>query len=117
MEAKRFFFQFNTEITHLKSEENIIADALSRVNVIQMPTILDPETIEKEQNKEEELKDVLNKSIKLQRLKMDPHWQTAIYCDTSTGSIRPYIPFDNVHGWSYRRGRTTTRLIKVFLYC
>ena len=43
----------------------------------------------------------------------------SLYCDTSTGTIRPYVPkslrkeiFDVIHGLSHPSGRTTSKLIK-----
>ena len=87
-----------------------------------MPTTLNAETIHEAQCEDEELAQLReNSSLNLQRLKIEDH---AIYCDISSGSVRPYIPlslrrqaFDTIHGLSHPSGRATTRkLIEKFIW-
>jgi cleavage and polyadenylation specificity factor subunit 1 len=72
---------------------NSCADALSRLCQINMPATLEAQEPQEEQENDSELKDLLdegNASLKLQKLSIDA--TTSIYCDTSSGYIRPYIP-------------------------
>lgn len=115
-----FISQFNMEIIYLKGEDNVVADALSRIGAINMPTVLTSERIQQEQRNDDELPNLLNannKMTKLQRLAINN--DVSIYCDISTGVVRPYIPetlrkeaFDTVHGLSHPSGRTIARLLQ-----
>lgn len=83
-----------------------------------MPMVLSAQEIRKEQNYDDELPEILKKSsLNLQNLAVKG--KTKVYCDISTGIVRPYIPkslrrtaFDIIHGLSHPSGRSTTRLLK-----
>lgn len=114
-----YISQFSTEILHVAGSENIVADALSRLNQIGMPTILDSKAIAKAQEKDDELQDILkgNSSLKLQKLHINE--DTSLYCDVATGHIRPYIPstlrrrvFNSVNVLSHPSGRSTSQQLK-----
>ena len=109
-----FISQFSTEITHVKGQDNVVADALSRINAIDMPTTLSLERIQEEQQQDQELKQILNGTTSLHLQKLTTQPGVSIYCDISTGTIRPYIPqalrftaFNTVHGSSHSSGRVT----------
>ena len=112
-----YISQFCTEIVHINGEENAVADALSRVNTISMPTTLDSETIREAQENDDELENLQQTStLNLQQLKIDG---SKILCDISTGLLRPYLPkplrrtaFDVVHGLAHPSGRTTSKALK-----
>ena len=75
----------------VKGEDNVVADALSRINAIHMPSTLSVETIQAEQQQDDELKDLIQKSsLQLQRIAIELDMK--IYCDIFTGYVRPYIP-------------------------
>lgn len=117
-----FISQFSTDIMYVKGENNIVADALSRINSINsinMPTPLDSRTIQQQQELDEELTDLIekNSSLKLQKLTIEP--DVSIYCDIATGVVRPYIPgplrkqaFDSVHGLAHPNGKITSHHLK-----
>ena len=62
-----FISQFTTEIFHIKGSENILADRLSRINVITMPNPIDyREIIARPQQIDSELQTLINNSESLQ---------------------------------------------------
>lgn len=114
-----YISQYTTEILHVKGEDNIVADALSRVEAINMPTILTAETIADAQRDDRELADLIatpSTSLILQNIALEP--DVIIKCDLSTGRIRPYIPqslrktaFNIAHGASHPSRRSTVKLM------
>lgn len=112
-----YISQFSTEITHVKGVDNTVADALSRVSAIDMPKVLGAEAIRAAQEEDSELVQVIEgSSLQLQQLVVEGQ---PIYCDTSTGWVRPYLPqslrrqaFDTIHGPSHPSGRVTARHLK-----
>lgn len=114
-----YISQFFIDIIYVKGEENEVADALSRINTINMPTVLDAETIQTQQENDEELLDLLQNpsSLKLQEITIDDN--NKIFCDVSSGIVRPYIPeilrkqtFDMIHGISHPSGRNTSKQLR-----
>lgn len=115
-----YISQFTTDITYVKGEDNTVADALSRINTIDMPTRLDLETIFLHQQDDEELKQLLDDnrhSLKLDKLILDNNIE--IYCDTSTGIVRPYLPhtlrrtaFDILHNLSHPGKKITSTQLR-----
>lgn len=114
-----YISQYSTDIVYLKGDDNIVADALSRVSTITMPTILSPENIRDEQQKDVHLQELLKNptSLHLQKLQAEPGIH--IYSDISLGIVRPYIPkslrrtaFETIHNTSHPSGRTTSRLLR-----
>lgn len=84
-----YISQFTTSIVHIKGDDNIVADTLSRIYTIDMPTTLSAQTIQEDQEVDEELINLVNHppSLKLQKITVEP--DTEIYCDISTGIVRP----------------------------
>lgn len=123
-----FISQFTTDIRHIKGKDNIIADLLSR-------TIIDTglSEIDAINNKPieinyddiadhqlgEELKRLLgNDALKIEFLQM-PDSTRKLYCELSTGRIRPYIPtmfrvkiFNKFHNLSHPGAKATINIIK-----
>lgn len=111
--------QFTTEIVHVAGSENTVADALSRLNAISAPSTFDSKEFEEEQKADDELKELLkgNSSLQLQKLAIDPN--STIYCDISTGTVRPYVPkslrhriFILIHSLSHPSGKATYQQTK-----
>jgi len=111
--------QYTTTIGHIQGSENNVADALSRFNTVNLPTVDSTADIVEAQKKDTELQTILqsNTVLQLKRLRVDNSEDT-IYCDISTTEIRPYIPqsfrrriFDVVH-CSHPSGRVTKKLIQ-----
>lgn len=114
-----YISQFTTTILHVKGEENTVADALSRLCEIKMPTAISTVNIEEAQASDSELGELLKgtSSLDLKSIRGDDN--TLIYCDVSTGTIRPYIPqslrhrvFGSVHGLSHPSGRATLKQLR-----
>lgn len=116
-----YISQFSTEIVYLKGGDNVVADALSRIeeiSQIEMPKVLSAQEIFSAQQQDEELENLVHQSsLNLQLLSAEPG--TQIYCNVSNGIVRPYIPnslrkkaFDSVHALSHPSGRSTCRILK-----
>ena len=111
-----FILQFNTRIVHVKGEENVVADALSRVATIDVPALLSPRSIAKAQADDPQLQHVIDSSsLDLQLLKLD---DIEVFCDISTGVVRPFIPptlrrsvFEAQHNLAHPSPKATTRII------
>lgn len=115
-----FISQFTTEIKHIKGSENIVADALSRIEAITMPNPIDYAEISKAQKDDLELRKLIENSEVLQFKKINLFDGTEpVYCDVSTGTARPYIPqpfrkavFASLHGLSHPGIRGTSKLVR-----
>lgn len=112
--------QFTTNIVHVTGTDNVVADALSRIEAINMPTFFSTDDLAEAQSTDEELQDLLesNTSLDLRPLRVDNTDKT-VFCDLSTGDVRPYIPkslrkrvFDATHGLSHPSGRATKNIIQ-----
>lgn len=115
-----YISQFTTDIVYVKGDENVVADALSRIYTINTLTVIDVQTsIMEHQQADEELQDLLQQptSLNLQRLEIELNKE--IYCDISSGVIRPYISwslrtlaFNVIHDSAHPSGRTTAKQLK-----
>ncbi|CAB0007951.1 unnamed protein product [Nesidiocoris tenuis] len=119
-----FIAQFSTDIRHVAGEDNQVADYLSRlenepsrVEAIVKSTF-SPADIAQAQQSGTQLKELLDSgssSLRLKKLAVD---DSSLYCDISTGRIRPFVPtplrsliFRHFHGISHAGGRESSRLI------
>lgn len=114
-----YISQYATEIKYIKGEDNIVADALSRIHSINMPTVLNPEQILNEQLNDEELRDIVAHSTSLLLQELEFENGVKIYCNISNDRVKPYIPaslrktaFNIIHGPAHPSGRTTSRLLR-----
>ncbi|XP_026476414.1 uncharacterized protein LOC113382069 [Ctenocephalides felis] len=79
-----YISQYSTDIVYMKGDQNVVADALSRINAIQMPSKLTSEEISQEQNKDVEMQTLLNGN-------------TSIFCLVKKFTIPPnssFVSFD-----------------------
>ena len=112
-----YIAQFCTQIFHLKGEENPVADALSRIEAIDMPTAWDSAILAQAQVQDDELKQIrTNSSLNLIKLDFNDN---PVYCDVSTGIVRPYVPaalrrkaFDCTHEPAHPSARVTARSLR-----
>ena len=113
-----FISQFCLTLEHIEGKDNVVADALSRVEAIDMPSQLNSEAIHQAQQDEDIAEDheLATSSLILQYFVIDGF---RILCDTSTGSVRPYLSqqlrrraFDVVHSPAHPSGRVTSRMLK-----
>lgn len=112
-----FISQYTTDIRYIKGKDNIVADAMSRVEAIGFEQNF--EALAKSQETDEELRDILRQGCSLRISKiLIPGTNLSISCDVSTGKPRPYLTpsfrrsvFDKLHNLSHPGARATTRLI------
>ena len=108
--------QFTADIRHISGQDNIVADALSRVEAIAAPVTHD--MLATAQQIDEELNKLLSSNTALQLTKITiPGTSLELYCDTSTGKPLPYVPsslrrqiFESIHSLSHPGIRATVKL-------
>lgn len=89
-----FISQFTTDIKHIKGEDNIVADAMSRINAISLEQ--EYEDLAQSQKSDEELLGLLESnasSLQLSKIVI-PGTDLTLICDLSTGKPRPYVTPD-----------------------
>lgn len=110
-----FISQFTTDIQYCQGDTNTVADALSRIETIDLTP--ETKTLAMMQQEDEELKlfRKTHPNIKDIRIPNDPD---SIACDTSTTRNRPFIPrslrkkyFDQVHRLSHPGIKTSRKLV------
>lgn len=112
-----YISQFTTDIRHVSGKDNIVADALSRVETIDTP--LDYAALAADQMCDTELKQHLQGSSSLQLKKVNiPGTDAYLYCDVSTAIARPFITkkfrsaaFNTVHHLAHPGIKATVKLI------
>lgn len=113
-----FIGQFTTDIRHVSGEENIVADALSRVEEVRAAAI-DFKALQEAQKGDTELETFLGGSGSLQmKLLRIPGTDVNLFCDVSTATARPFVPrqfrrtiFDALHQLSHPGAKATTKLV------
>ena len=113
-----FIGQFSTDLRRVKGSDNIVADALSRIESVSKG--IDYQQLAESQRHDEELKKLLEEkmsSLVLRRV-MLPEADQEIYCDISKDTIRPYVPapersivFNTLHSLSHPGIRATQKLL------
>ena len=113
-----FIAQFTTNIQHVSGINNVVADALSRMESI-VETV-DYRAVAEAQKQDDELRTILKSGItalKLKRINF-PNLGLDVYCDTSSNSIRAFIPanlrraiFDSLHRLAHPGIKATQKLI------
>ena len=137
-----FLSQFLIQMSYLPGNENVVADALSRVDAISeqpflafsdpepnamdiaafhFPTIFNIKELSKLQNEDAELKSILenkNHSFQLQKITCGPE-NVTIYCNIFEQNVRPYIPnvlrkkiIELYHLKAHPSARVTDRLVR-----
>lgn len=111
--------QYTTDIQHIKGLDNVVADTLSRTEMIELlPS--DLEDIAEKQVNDPELKKLIqgNGSLKFEDIPI-PGSNTTIKCDVSTSKQRPYVPTDlrktvflKLHSMAHPRVRATVKLLR-----
>lgn len=114
-----FISEFTTDIRHIKGENNVVADALSRIEAIGCPVSFDYTLLAAAQDKDSTIPSLLEQANLQMRKVTLPTSSEQVYCECSTSRIRPYIPealrydaFNAVHGLSHPGVRTTRNLLK-----
>ena len=87
-----YIAEFSTDVRHIKGERNIVADALSRPASVAAVTTPPPHLPSIDFSALASAQDpaaVLESSLRLQQVKWN---EVTLWCDTSSGKIRPLIP-------------------------
>ena len=114
-----FIGQFSTDIRHISGKENVVADALSRVEELSSNSI-DWAKLADEQAIDPELQNLLQSDTNLKFSKLSMfNSSVPVYCETSTGHIRPYMTpsfrkaaFEVVHNLAHPGVRGTYNLLR-----
>jgi cleavage and polyadenylation specificity factor subunit 1 len=112
-----FIAQFTTDIRHISGQNNVVADALSRVESVTASASHD--ALAASQDGDNELRTLMASSTAL-RLKRQqiPSTTVSIYCDTTAEKPRPYFPatlqlqvFRSAHDLSHPGTKATAKLV------
>jgi transposase InsO family protein len=112
-----FIAQFSTDIQHISGQDNVVADALSRVESITAPPSHDE--LAAAQDNDDDLRTLLtsNTALRLEKLQV-PGATGSLYCDICTGKSRPYVPtplrlrvFRSIHDLSHPGTKSTAQLV------
>jgi hypothetical protein len=86
-----FVSQFTTDIRHNSGQEYVVADTLSHVESVTAPPSYNE--LAASQDSDDELRTLLGSTTALRLQKqLFPGTTVSLYCNTSTGNPRPYIP-------------------------
>lgn len=114
-----YISQFCAKILYIHGDKNEAADALSRIEEIDLShSTIDYNQLAQDQENDEELKSCMsNPSLKFAPITL-PGIQRPIICETSTDNVRPYLPatyrivaFKAQHELSHPGVRTTRRIM------
>lgn len=113
-----YIAQFASTIEYVPGKDNIVADALSRVEEIYGPTKIPYDEIAKQQQQSRELEELRKKAHLAFELVAEQGGGTQIWCETSTGRPRPFITpefrqaaIELVHSLSHPGVRTTRKMV------
>lgn len=111
-----FISQYTTDIKFVAGKDNVVADTLSRIYVINSP--VDYQSLAREQETDAELQDLLQNgsNLKLKKIKL-PEAAVEVYCDVASRT-RPFLvkqfrkqAFHTLHDLSHPGGKATVRLV------
>ena len=115
-----FISQFTTNIQYVPGPENVVADALSRVSAITIPSDIDYEEMAKLQIEDAEFEKFKTEDTSLKlKLSHIPGSTTTLWTDESTGTPRPFVPkkmrneiIQNYHNIAHTGNKATYKTIK-----
>lgn len=115
-----FISQFTTDLQYVSGSQNIPADLCSRITEISGPSLISYDDISEAQHTDPELRALLQSSECSLQLKsiILPSGKELI-CDSSTPSLRPFVPtglrkqvFDTLHNISHPGISASSKLIR-----
>ena len=115
-----FISQFNSDIRHISGHNNVVADALSRMDInslVNSPS-LDFSLLSQAQQDDPDLPTVMSSSSLLMKEFPLPLSTGTLLCEISTGNPRPYVPasyrrlaFDSLHSIAHPGIRASQRFV------
>ncbi|CAH8464717.1 unnamed protein product [Dicrocoelium dendriticum] len=113
-----FIAQFSTDIRHISGQQNVVADALSRVSAIgPAGQAIDLSAMAAAQSNDQNFSKLRDSSLKISPHPL-PSSDGTILCDTSTGRPRPVVPetfrrivFDTLHNIAHPGIKATAKLV------
>jgi cleavage and polyadenylation specificity factor subunit 1 len=117
-----YISQFTTDIRHISGQDNVVADAFSRIESISAPVTHD--ALAACQADDDELRTLLVTNTTLRPEKRFISGSTVeLYCDTSAGKPRPYVPaplrrqvFQSLHNLSHPGTKAAVKLVSQRAY-
>ncbi|CAB3379534.1 Hypothetical predicted protein [Cloeon dipterum] len=115
-----FISQFSTDIRFVPGKDNLVADALSRIEIEAVEKLpVDFGTLAQAQLEDPELQELLKGGTALQLQPVPiPDTNLTIICDSSTGRARPFLTrdfrfpaFSALHGLAHLGIKATERLV------
>lgn len=114
-----FISEFTNDIRTISGTDNVVADALSRIEAITMPSTIDYDLLADGQERDSDIPTLLLQPNLRFELKPIPTSKKLLLAECSTPNVRPYVPtdlrytaFNAVHGVSHPGVRTTRKLIQ-----
>jgi cleavage and polyadenylation specificity factor subunit 1 len=112
-----YISQFTTDIRHVAGADNVVADALSRLDEVE--SAIDYQAVAVAQQQDQDLREFQQSTSSLQlREMLMPGTSTIITCDVSTPVARPFITqqfrraaFNAVHRLSHPCVKATVKLV------
>ncbi|KAL0851260.1 hypothetical protein ABMA28_007096 [Loxostege sticticalis] len=87
-----FVSQFTTDIRFIAGRDNVVADALSRIE--EVTSAIDFQSLARSQESDPELQELIKHGTALRLQKIPTEMSnTPVYCDTSLPTLRPYITY------------------------
>ena len=120
-----YISQFTTDLRHVRGVDNSVADALSRIEASVLtqssPPVVDFQVMAEAQRMDPKLQALLanpeTSSLQIAPITL-PTGELTLYCDTSTGIPRPFVPaslrkvvFNSLHFLSHPGIRATRHLV------
>ncbi|CAI2724603.1 unnamed protein product [Schistosoma spindalis] len=113
-----YISQFTSDIRHISGANNVVADALSRINSLNSSEGIDLLKLAQLQKEDSDLQHELASTTLKLRIKQMGTGKETLLCDTSTGRDRSIVPkqyrrnvFDTLHKLSHPVVRATIKLI------
>lgn len=114
-----FISQFTTSIQYVQGDDNVPADALSRIGEISSPTAIDYVEMAKAQLTDEDARKIVAGETAIQAKPVQlPDSPVLLWCDTAGGISRPIVPrsfrravFNSVHGLAHLGLRNTVNQV------
>lgn len=114
-----FISQFSTDIRHISGKSNFVADALSRIDSLEVPTVVDLAELAEAQVDDLQLREIIKDSSLILKAMPVANSNVSLVCDVSSSHVRPYVPlslrkkvFDSIHTLSHPGSNGSVNLIK-----